>query len=219
MLYEKAEYFDKAASAFIKLKNWNKVGQLLPKISSPKINIQYAKAKESEGKYEEAAKAYETAKDYDNIIRINLEHLNNPGFKFYIFNHFHDTFFIISDSNIFFQIARSVEIVQQTKSIEGAKMVARFFQKMNDFNSAIKFLILSNCHDEAFQLANQHGKMELYGEILINTAGTVNIKKEDFKSLAIYFESQKNSLLAGKYYFFAKEYYKVNFIFSLLYYT
>lgn len=81
MLYEKAEYFDKAASAYIKLKNWIKVGQLLPQISSPKINIQYAKAKESEGKYEEAASAYETAKDYDNIIRINLEHLNNPGKK------------------------------------------------------------------------------------------------------------------------------------------
>ncbi|XP_071642364.1 WD repeat-containing protein 19 [Temnothorax longispinosus] len=181
-LYEKAEYFDKAASAYIKLKNWHKVGQLLPQISSAKINIQYAKAKESEGKYEEAAKAYETAKDYDNIIRINLDHLNNP--------------------------ARSVEVVQQTKSIEGAKMVAKYFQKMNDYNSAIKFLILSNCHDEAFQLASQHGKMELYGEILVNTIDDTNVRKEDFRSLALHFESQKNNLLAGKYYFHAKEYQK-----------
>lgn len=55
------------------------MGQLLPQISSAKLNIQYAKAKEAEGKYEEAAKAYETAKDYENIIRINLEYLNNPG--------------------------------------------------------------------------------------------------------------------------------------------
>ncbi|XP_033342026.1 intraflagellar transport protein Oseg6 [Megalopta genalis] len=182
LLYEKAEYFDKAASAYIKLKNWQKVGQLLPQISSAKINIQYAKAKEAEGKYEEAAKAYETAKDFENIIKINLEHLNNP--------------------------ARSVEVVQQTKSVEGAKMVAKYFQKMNDYNSAIKFLILSNCHDEAFQLANQHGKMELYGEILINTVDDDNARKEDFKSLAMHFESQKNNLLAGKYYFHAKEYQK-----------
>ncbi|XP_051161969.1 WD repeat-containing protein 19 [Leptopilina boulardi] len=182
MLYEKAEYFDKAASAYIKLKNWIKVGQLLPQISSPKINIQYAKAKEAEGKYEEASRAYETAKDFDNIIRINLEHLNNPG--------------------------RSVEIVQQTKSIEGAKMVARYFQKLNDYNSAIKFLILSNCHEEAFQLANQHGKMELYGEILVDTLDEDNVRKEDFKSLAIHFEAQKNNILAGKYYFHAKEYQK-----------
>ncbi|XP_046624059.1 WD repeat-containing protein 19 isoform X1 [Neodiprion virginianus] len=182
VLYEKSEYFDKAASAYIKLKNWHKVGQLLPQISSPKIHIQFAKAKELEGKYEEAAKAYETAKDFDNIIRINLDHLNNP--------------------------ARSVEIVQQTKSIEGAKMVARFFQRMNDYNSAIKFLILSNCHDEAFQLANQHGKMELYGDILVTTLDNDNVRIEDFKSLAIHFESQRNSLLAGKYYFHAKEYQK-----------
>ncbi|XP_003402665.1 WD repeat-containing protein 19 [Bombus terrestris] len=182
LLYERAEYFDKAASAYIKLKNWQKVGQLLPQISSAKLNIQYAKAKEAEGKYEEAAKAYETAKDYENIIRINLEYLNNP--------------------------ARSVEIVQQTKSIEGAKMVAKYFQKMNDYNSAIKFLILSNCHEEAFQLANQHGKMELYGEILINTIDDSNARKEDFKSLAMHFESQKNNFLAGKYYFYAKEYQK-----------
>ncbi|XP_076760750.1 intraflagellar transport protein Oseg6 [Xylocopa sonorina] len=182
LLYEKAEYFDKAASAYIKLKNWQKVGQLLPQISSAKINIQYAKAKEAEGKYEDAAKAYETAKDYENIIRINLEYLNNP--------------------------ARSVEVVQQTKSIEGAKMVAKYFQRMNDYNSAIKFLILSNCHEEAFQLANQHGKMELYGEILINTIDDSNVRREDFRSLAMHFESQKNNLLAGKYYFHAKEYQK-----------
>ena len=88
-------------------------------------------------------------------------------------------------------------------------MVARFFQRMNDYNSAIKFLILSNCHDEAFQLANQHSKMELYGEILANTIDDANVRKEDFKSLAIYFESQKNSLLAGKYYFYAREFHKV----------
>lgn len=102
-----------------------------------------------------------------------------------------------------------MEIVQQTKSIEGAKMVARYFQKLNDYNSAIKFLILSNCHEEAFQLANQHGKMELYGEILVDTLDDDNFRKEDFKSLAIHFEAQKNNILSGKYYFHAKEYQKV----------
>lgn len=96
-------------------------------------------------------------------------------------------------------------------------MIAKYFQKMNDYNSAIKFLILSNCHDEAFQLANQHGKMELYGEILVNTIDDTNVRKEDFRSLAMHFESQKNNLLAGKYYFHAKEYQKVNlqYLYSL----
>lgn len=71
---------------------------------------------------------------------------------------------------------------------------------------------MSNCHDEAFQLANQHGKMELYGEILINAIDDDNNRKEDFKNLAVYFESQKNSLLAGKYYFHAKDYQKVKLL-------
>lgn len=43
--------------------------------------------------------AYQNAKDFDSVIRLHLEHLNNP------------------------EIA--VELVQETKSTEGAKMVAK----------------------------------------------------------------------------------------------
>ena len=46
-----------------------KVGELLANVSSPKLHAQYAKAKEADGKYKEAAKAYEAAKDYDSVIR------------------------------------------------------------------------------------------------------------------------------------------------------
>ena len=52
--------------------------------------------------------------------------------------------------------------------------------------------------------------MELYGDILVNTLDDDNIRLEDFRSLAIHFEGQKNSLLSGKYYFHAKEYHKVS---------
>jgi WD repeat-containing protein 19 len=48
--------------------------------------------------------------------------------------------------------------VKETRSTEGAKLVAKFFLKLGDFNSAIQFLVLSKCVDEAFQLAQQHGK-------------------------------------------------------------
>ena len=47
----------------------NKVGELLVHVSSPKLHAQYAKAKEADGKYKEAANAYEAAKDYDSVIR------------------------------------------------------------------------------------------------------------------------------------------------------
>jgi hypothetical protein len=58
-----------------------------------------SKAKEADGEYQDAVKAYEMARDMDSVVRLNLEHLNNPE--------------------------EAVHVVQETKSIEGAKLVAR----------------------------------------------------------------------------------------------
>ena len=69
MMYEKGGYWDKAASVYIRAKNWSKVGELLPKVTSPKIRIQYARAKEAEGKFKEAAEAFSSAKEWDSVIR------------------------------------------------------------------------------------------------------------------------------------------------------
>ena len=176
-LYELSGYHDKAAYLFIKLKNWAKIGQLLPHISSPKIQLQYAKAKEAEGQYRDAVIAYEAARDFDNAVRIHLDHLNNPE--------------------------SAVKIVKETKSTEGAKLVARFFLRLGDFNSAIQFLILSKCVDEAFQLAKQHGKMDLFADIIGDEASI-----EDYQSIAVYFESERNSLQAGKFYYKAGQHSK-----------
>ncbi|XP_076359241.1 WD repeat-containing protein 19-like isoform X2 [Tachypleus tridentatus] len=168
MLYEIGNYYDKAASLYIRLKNWNKVGELLPNVVSPKIHAQYAKAKEADGSYHEAAKAYEDARDYENVIRIQLEHLNKPE--------------------------EAVRLVKDTKSVEGAKMVARFFQRLNDTTSAIQFLVLSKCHEEAFQLAQSTGKMDIYVDVVGEDAS-----QEDYQSIATYYDHEKNHLMAGKF--------------------
>ena len=47
-------------------------------MTSPKLHAQYAKAKEADGKYKEAATAYEAAKDYDSVIRYAFDCLNLP---------------------------------------------------------------------------------------------------------------------------------------------
>lgn len=52
----------------------NKVGELLKYITSPKLLIQFAKAKEHDGKYKDAAIAYKKAKDYENVIRYTKTH-------------------------------------------------------------------------------------------------------------------------------------------------
>ena len=49
----------------------------MDQITSPAIFILIAKKKEAEKNYREAEKAYENANDYENIIRLNLDHLEN----------------------------------------------------------------------------------------------------------------------------------------------
>ncbi|XP_059172519.1 WD repeat-containing protein 19-like [Physella acuta] len=177
VLYEQGQYYDKAASVYIHGKNWSKVGELLNKITSPKIHAQYAKAKEADGRYKEAAEAYKLAKEWDNVIRINLDHLQNPE--------------------------EAVKIVRETQSVEGAKMVAKFFQRLNDYGSAIQFLVMSHCNDEAFQLAQQHRQMEIYADI-IGADATV----EDYHSIAVFFEAEKNHFMAGKFFLLSGQYTK-----------
>lgn len=178
-LYDHAGNTEKAASLYIKLKSWLKVETLLPKINSPSIHLQYAKAKEAEGRYHDALKSYLKAQDYEAAIRLNLDKLDD--------------------------IDEAVNLVQETKSVQGAKMVANYFQNSDDPTSAIKFLVMSLCYDEAFQLARKNGKLQLYGEILIQTS---QARSEDFRSLALHFEGEMNHLLAGKFYFHSGEYSK-----------
>ncbi|KAF4019848.1 hypothetical protein G4228_011396, partial [Cervus hanglu yarkandensis] len=175
-LYEKGLYHDKAASVYIRCKNWAKVGELLPHVSSPKIHLQYAKAKEADGRYKEAVVAYENAKQWDSVIRIYLDHLNNPE--------------------------KAVSIVRETQSLDGAKMVARFFLQLGDYGSAIQFLVMSKCNNEAFTLAQQHNKMEIYADII----GSEDTTNEDYQSIALYFEGEKRHFQAGKFFLLCGQY-------------
>jgi WD repeat-containing protein 19 len=77
---------------------------------------------------------------------------------------------------------------------------------MDDYESAIQFLVLSKCADEAFQLARAHGKMELYADILGDDASV-----SDYASLALHFDNEKNHYLAGKFYYKAGQYAKVGY--------
>jgi len=45
-------------------------------------------------------------------------------------------------------------------------VVHRFFERLKDYSSAIQFLVVSKCNDEAFQMAQRHGYMEKYAEII-----------------------------------------------------
>ena len=87
-----------------------------------------AKAKESEKNYKEAEKAYERANDYENIIRLNLEPLNNPDKAKHIF--------------------RSKSQLPQC-----AQMIANYCETQGAKKEAIEFLVLAGKREEAFIIA------------------------------------------------------------------
>lgn len=177
--YEKGGSFDKACGLYIQLKQWQKVDKILPNVTSLKLHALHAKAKESEGKYRDAINSYLLANDSDSVVRIYIDHLADPH--------------------------SASEIVLESRSVEGGKMLAKFYQSINDFESALQFLIICGCVSEAFQIAQKYNKMKHYGELLEQHDGA---KASDFLALAYYFENEKYTLLTGKYYFLGKEYAK-----------
>jgi len=112
----------------------------MEKIHTPRYLILFAKAKEQDGQYEVASRAYERAKDMDSVVRLQLQHLNNPEVAF--------------------------GIVRQTNSSAGAMLVADYCKKSTDYGAAIEFLLMAQKSDEAFQLAQTHGQMAVYAKAL-----------------------------------------------------
>ena len=51
---------------------------LMNSITTPKLHLLYAQAKEAEGDYIAACQAYEKARDLDAVVRLNLDHMRNP---------------------------------------------------------------------------------------------------------------------------------------------
>jgi WD repeat-containing protein 19 len=168
-----------ACTLYIQQKQFTRVDVILPHVTSSKLHGVYAKAKESEGRFKEAINSYRLAGDMDSVVRIYLDQMSDPH--------------------------SASEIVLETRSIDGARMLARFYQQIGDFESALQFLILCGCLADAFTLAQKQNKLKHYGQLLEQSD---NAKSSDFVTLAKHFESEKYTLLAGKYYFLAKEYAK-----------
>ena len=62
---------------YIQTGSFSDADRLIPKISSNAILSNIAKAKEAQKQYWEAEAIYEKAKNYEAIIRLNLEVLEN----------------------------------------------------------------------------------------------------------------------------------------------
>ncbi|EFC50007.1 hypothetical protein NAEGRDRAFT_29690, partial [Naegleria gruberi] len=141
-LYEEAEMYEKSAEVYIQNKSYTKVTNLMKSknIMNPRLHLQFAKAKELEGKYEEAANSYEKAGDINSVININLRYLNN--------------------------IPKAIDLVKKTKSTDGANMIASYCKEKGNYKSSIEFLIMAEKVDEAFEIAKAHDEMDTYAKIV-----------------------------------------------------
>jgi WD repeat-containing protein 19 len=139
-LYVRAEAYEKAASLFIQLKDFSHAGPLMARITAPKLHAAYAKAKEAEGSYAQAADSYEVARDFDSVVRLCLQHLQQPQ--------------------------RAFDLVRASRSPEGARLVAQYCQARGDIACAIEFLLLAGAADDAFLLATLHKSMEVFAQQL-----------------------------------------------------
>lgn len=180
-LFELAENWDQACQLYVQLKAWHKVHSILPNVTNSKMHAIYAKSCENDGNFNDAIEHYRNAGDMDSVVRIYVENLSDPH--------------------------SAAEIVLETRSIDGSKMLAKCYQNVGDVEQALRFLILCGCVNDAFNLAKNHNKLRQYAELLEHSDLA---QPSHFLSIAEYFENEKYTLLAGKYYFFGKDYAKVN---------
>ena len=133
-LFEKAADYEKAARIYIcQTKNLKAAATLMPNIHSHKIQALFGAAKEKEGSFEDAKQAYINAQDWDNVVRLLVEHLGD--------------------------LSSAYDIVRRTKSAEAAALVAKHCKKDGNPETAIEFLLLAKKTAEAFELASSHDHM------------------------------------------------------------
>lgn len=150
-MYERAGQYERAASIYIQTKNFTAAAPLMAKVSSSKLQLQFAKAKEAEGRYSEAAAAYEAAGDMDAVVRLCLERLNASN--------------------------RAYTIVRKTKSVEAAGQLARYCLTAQDFQGAVEFLLLANQMDQAFDIAQGHNQMDTFAQIVASSTRPVDFQR------------------------------------------
>ncbi|CAD5215524.1 unnamed protein product [Bursaphelenchus okinawaensis] len=174
-IFEHGQYYDRAAVAYIKSKNWMKILTIEDHIKSPKVLTQYGKLLLADKRYEHALRIFEKARSHDNVVMILLRHMN--------------------------KVDEAVKIARECRSLDGLKLIAKFFTDVGNDESAIEFLVLSQCFQEAYNLALTTKKMEVYSNMVESHGST-----SQFLQLADYYDAINMHAEAGRFFGLAKEY-------------
>jgi WD repeat-containing protein 19 len=98
--------------------------------------LQFAKAKEAEGKFEDAATIYERANAYDSAVRLHLSKLDNPQ--------------------------KAFVLVRQSKSKSAAALASRACLECSNWPAAVEFHVLAGDVEEGWQIAQVHAAMDAF---------------------------------------------------------
>eukprot|EP00357_Protocruzia_adherens_P031508 CAMPEP_0115034576 /NCGR_PEP_ID=MMETSP0216-20121206/40747_1 /TAXON_ID=223996 /ORGANISM="Protocruzia adherens, Strain Boccale" /LENGTH=1399 /DNA_ID=CAMNT_0002413515 /DNA_START=36 /DNA_END=4235 /DNA_ORIENTATION=- len=140
-LFEKGGWTEKAFSIYIKRDKTDKIGDI-SRITSPKLLKELAKAKMKQRRYKDAEEAFIRAGAWEDVIDLNLNHLENPE--------------------------KAKEILRtkaQTQS--SAELLANYSKNKSAFKEAIEFYIMAGKTEEAFLLAQSNDEMETYSHFII----------------------------------------------------
>lgn len=132
---------------------------IMKKVKSKMILIKYGKAKESEGAYKEAEEAYEDAEAWEDVVRINLSNFDN--------------------------LEKPKDILRNKCSTSTvASIVANYCEKRGFWKEAVEFMIMANRKEEAFVMAQAHGEMDVYADLLKECTAEERIQ------IGVYYESK-----------------------------
>ena len=199
-LHQACGQVDQAAAIYIKLKAFAKAEPLMRGVKSAKLTLavrllhalaqpdatwqskcrdplrsclQFARAKEAEGKFLDAAAAYERAGDIDAAVRLHLHKLSNP--------------------------AKAYALARSSGSSSVAAAVAKACLDASIWPVAVEFLVRSGEISEAWQVAQIHGAADAYAAALPkNTPTGVHAKvAQHFQGHGAHSKAAEQFRLAG----------------------
>lgn len=171
-LYQRGGQPERAASLYIRLKKWKEANELMDVITTPKLLIQMAKAKEAENAFKDAEEAYEKAGDFENVIRLNLGQIDNPD--------------------------RAKALIKtKCPTATAASMMADYYEKRGQKENALEFLIMAERKEDAFVLAQSFDLMEKYANLIL---ARDDKNHDEHMRIAQYFEGRNKLGNAARHY-------------------
>ncbi|KAA6374272.1 MAG: hypothetical protein EZS28_030201 [Streblomastix strix] len=135
LIYQNEGQAERTIEIYLSTRNLKGALSLMQQVETPLLHLQYGRAREAEGSYEEAIKEYLFAGDILSVARLYIN-INELGLAF-----------------IF---------VRESKSAEAALVVSRFCQQQSIFEEMIEFLVVARCFKEGYDLANTQRLIDLH---------------------------------------------------------